>query len=93
MTQPLTDAEIDRIMEAAWALHPSQRGAFEQTVITELQRLPPAARGPGTLHRIIAPAQRIYLRSSRARWPLVSATKANTRCGPKNGSNKQPGGF
>jgi hypothetical protein len=44
MTQPLTDAEIDHIMEAAWALHPSQRGAFEQTVITELQRLPPAAR-------------------------------------------------
>ena len=64
MTQPLTDAEIDRIMEAAWALHPSQRGAFEQTVITELQRLPPAARGPGTLHRIIAPAQRTFLRSS-----------------------------
>jgi hypothetical protein len=61
MTQPLTDAEIDRIMEAAWALHPSQRGAFEQTVITELQRLPPAARGPGTLHRIIAPAQRTFL--------------------------------
>jgi hypothetical protein len=33
MTQPLTDAELDRILEAAWALHPSQRGAFEQQVI------------------------------------------------------------
>jgi hypothetical protein len=44
MTQ-LTDAELDRIMEAAWVLHPSQRAAFEQQVLAELQRLPPDTRG------------------------------------------------
>jgi hypothetical protein len=41
MTQPLTDAELDRILEAAWALHPAQRAAFERAVIAELQKLPP----------------------------------------------------
>ena len=64
MTQPLTDAELDRILEAAWALHPSQRGAFEQQVIMELQRLPPDTRGPGSLHRVIAACQRNYIGSS-----------------------------
>ena len=63
MTQPLTDAELDRILEAAWALHPAQRAAFEQAVITELQKLPPETRGPGTLHRVIATCQRTYLGS------------------------------
>ena len=42
-------------------LHPTQRAAFEQQVISELQRLPLDARGPGVLHRIIAAAQRTYL--------------------------------
>jgi hypothetical protein len=31
-------------------------------VITELEKLPTDVRGPGTLHRIIAEAQRTYLR-------------------------------
>jgi hypothetical protein len=31
-------------------------------VIAELQKMPPAVRGPGSLHRIIAEAQRTYLR-------------------------------
>jgi hypothetical protein len=43
-------------------LHPTQRAAFEQLVISELQKLPTDVRGPGTLHRIIAEAQRTYLR-------------------------------
>ena len=64
MTQPLTDVELDRIMEAAWGLHPSQRAAFEEQVITELQKLAPDVRGPGTLHRIIAAAQRSFLRAA-----------------------------
>ena len=63
MTQPLTDAELDRILEAAWALHPAQRAAFERAVIAELQKLPPETRGPGTLHRVIATCQRTYLGS------------------------------
>ena len=63
MTQSLTDAELDRIMEAAWGLHPSQRAAFEQQVITELQKLAPDVRGPGSLHRIIAACQRTHLGS------------------------------
>jgi hypothetical protein len=50
-------------MEAAWGLHPSQRAAFEQQVITELQKLAPDVRGPDSLHRIIAAAQRSYLGS------------------------------
>jgi hypothetical protein len=54
----LGDAELDAILTAAWALHPSQRAAFEQAVLAELQRLPPDTRGPGTLHRIIAACQR-----------------------------------
>src|SRR5262249_18461489 len=58
----LTDDEVDAIMSAAWPLHPSQRGAFEQTVLTEWQRLPVEARGPGSLHRIIAAAQKDALR-------------------------------
>ena len=59
----LTDAELDRIMEAAWVLHPAKRAEFEQAVISELQKLSPDVRGPGTLHRIIAAAQRTYLGS------------------------------
>lgn len=50
-------------MEAAWALHPAQRAAFEQAVIAELQKLPAETRGPGTLHRVIATCQRTYLGS------------------------------
>ena len=62
MTQ-LTDDELDAIMSAAWPLHPAQRAAFEQTVITEWQRLPVDARGPGTLHRTIAMVQHDFLKS------------------------------
>ena len=60
---PLTDAEFDAIMTAAWVLHPSQRAAFEQQCISELLRLPPDARGPGSLHRTIATVQRAFLKS------------------------------
>jgi hypothetical protein len=49
-------------LTAAWALPPGVRAAFEQQVIGELQNVPPATRGPGTLHRIIAAAQSSYLR-------------------------------
>jgi hypothetical protein len=53
MTQPLTDAERDRIMEAAWALHPSQRAEFESKVAAELARCRPrnAARHPAPGYR------------------------------------------
>jgi len=57
----LSDAELDRILEASGALHPAQRAAFEAAVIAEWQRLPPATRGPGTLHQIIATAQRSFV--------------------------------
>jgi hypothetical protein len=43
-------------------LAPTQHAGFEQMVISELQKLPTETRGPGTLHRIIAEAQRTYLR-------------------------------
>jgi hypothetical protein len=65
MPQPLTDAELDAIMSAAWPLSPSQRAAFEQQVTTELQRLPSDTRGPGTLHRTIATVQRAFLKSGK----------------------------
>jgi hypothetical protein len=63
MTQPLTDEELDSIMTAALALHLSQRAAFEQQCISELLHLPPATRGPGSLHRVIAACQRNYIGS------------------------------
>ena len=31
----LTEAELDRIQEAAWALHPAPRAEFEQQAIKE----------------------------------------------------------
>ena len=65
MTTPPSDSELDRIMEAAWALRPSQRAAFEQQCLTELQKLPSDTRGPGTLHRTIATVQRTFLKSGR----------------------------
>ena len=77
----LGDAELDAILTAAWALHPSQRAAFEQAVLAELQRLPPDTRGPGTLHRIIAACQR-KARPSAA--PAISVTMTGRRrCGTR----------
>jgi hypothetical protein len=42
-------------------LHPTQRAAFEQQVITELQKVPSDMRGPGSLHRTIATVQRAFI--------------------------------
>jgi hypothetical protein len=79
MTRPLTDAELDRIMEAAWVLHPQPTRRLRANGGAEA-----AARRarPGTLHRIIAEAQHAYLRigpiaigSSRSKYGLPQAVR------------------
>src|SRR5262249_49848254 len=90
MTQPLTDEELDSIMTAALALRPRQRAAFEQQCISELLRLPPATRGPGSLHRVIAACQRSYIGCGAIAVGPARATSANTarrRCGPRADSS------
>jgi hypothetical protein len=77
MTPPLTAAELDAITAAAWPLLPGVRADFEQQVITEWQRLPPDKRGPGTLHRTIAMAQRAFLKSG----PIAVSTGNVSRYG------------
>jgi len=50
MHKLLTAAELERIQEAAWALHPAQRAAFEHHGARALAAPPRAA--PGMLHRL-----------------------------------------
>ena len=53
-------------------------------VIAELQKMPPAVRGPGSLHRIIAEAQRTYLRLGPMRFALATASIAGCKwCGSR----------
>jgi hypothetical protein len=51
------------IWAAAAALPPPQRAEFQQRVAAELKSLPCGMLGPGTLHRVIAAAQKMILDS------------------------------
>jgi hypothetical protein len=62
MALRLTQTERSAISFAAASLAPGQRVAFEETVRSEISRLPPMCRGEGSLHRTIAACQRTFLR-------------------------------
>jgi hypothetical protein len=54
---------LEVIWAAAAALPPPQRPAFQERVAAELKSLPCGTIGPGTLHRVIAAAQKTILAS------------------------------
>jgi hypothetical protein len=52
---------LDAIAAASLGLPPSQRAEFRRLVMANLQSLPCVTLGPGTLHWVIASAQKRFL--------------------------------